>query len=395
MDKTKKIKMPEPIHIKKINTKLDFFSNTNVIRQWSGYDVIDTLFYLYLFNKYKQNCLIKYKGASSKNSLGLELQIKTNLSRTEYSVYEKHLQMVSIKLSECIEKNPDSIVIPLYIKKSNGGHANILIYRKKDNVIEHFEPHGSKMITRDPQNNQLIQTQLNLFIAMLNDQLKKNNKPPVNLIPSNTVCPYIYGLQGLEEKASQKKTALEGGGYCAAWSMFFTELVLKNPTIPSNELLNIILNKFNKDIEKQRTYLRNRTDNFIANYDTIINIQTELFNNPSLTKKGYIEILEKKKINTKNPDQKLEIDREIYFLNQMDQISVSPDSSYINSSKSKSSSKSKKGKKGKNNKTKKLIICPQGSQINPETGRCNKIKVYPTCPPTRNPITNRCKTMNE
>ena len=437
MDKTKKIKMPEPIHIKKINTKLDFFSKTNVIRQWSGYDVIDTLFYLYLFNKYKQNCLIKYKGASSKHSLGLELQIKTNLSRNEYSVYEKHLQMVSIKLSECIEKNPDSIVIPLYIKKSDGGHANILIYRKKDNVIEHFEPHGSKIITRDPQNNQLIETQLNLFIAMLNEQLKKNNKPPVNLIPSNTVCPYIYGLQGLEEKASQKKTALEGGGYCAAWSMFFTELVLKNPTIPSDELLNIIINKFDKDIEKQRNYLRkviigyvnlihnkiekyfyfitgvkgsvdkihemikaNRTDNFIANYDTIINIQTELFNNPSLTKKGYIEILEKKKLNTKKPDQKLEIDREIYFLNQMDQISVSPDSSYINSSSSSSKSKSSKnGKNGKNNKTRKLIkkviVCPQGSQINPETGRCNKIKVYPTCPPTRNPITNRCKTMNE
>ena len=436
MDKTKKIKMPEPIHIKKINTKLDFFSNTNVIRQWSGYDVIDTLFYLYLFNKYKQNCLIKYKGASSKHSLGLELQIKTNLSRSEYSVYEKHLQMVSIKLSECIEKNPDSIVIPLYIKKSDGGHANILIYRKKDNVIEHFEPHGSKIITRDPQNNQLIETQLNLFIAMLNEQLKKNNKPPVNLIPSNTVCPYIYGLQGLEEKASQKKSALEGGGYCAAWSMFFTELVLKNPTIPSDELLNIIINKFDKDIEKQRIYLRkviigyvnlihnkiekyfyfitgvknsvdkinemikaNQTDNFIANYNTIINIQTELFNNSSLTKKGYIEILEKKKLNTKNPDQKLEIDREIYFLNQMDQISVSPVSSNINSSKSSSSSSSKKKKKGKNNKTKKLtpikkiINCPQGSQINPETGRCNKIKVYPTCPPTRNPITNRCKTI--
>ena len=428
MEKTKKIKMPEPIHIKKINTKLDFFSKTNVIRQWSGYDVIDTLFYLYLFNKYKQNCLIKYKGASSKHSLGLELQIKSNLSRTEYSVYEKHLRMVSIKLSECIEKNPDSIIIPLYIKKSNGGHANILIYRKKDNVIEHFEPHGSKIITQNPQNNQLIETQLNLFIAMLNEQLKKKNKPPVNLIPSNTVCPYIYGLQGLEEKASQKKSALEGGGYCAAWSMFFTELVLKNPTIPSDELLNIIINKFDKDIEKQRNYLRkviigyvnlihnkiekyfyfitgvkgsvdnihemikaNQTDNFIANYETIINIQTELFNNPSLTKKEYIEILEKKKLNTKNPDQKLEIDREIYFLNEMDQISVSPVSSNISSSKS----KPKKGKKGKNNKTRKLIVCPQGSQINPETGKCNKIKVYPVCPLTRNPITNRCKTMNE
>jgi len=437
MNKTKKIKMPEPIHIKKINTKLDFFSKTNVIRQWSGYDVIDTLFYLYLFNKYKQNCLIKYKGASSKHSLGLELQINTNLSRNQYSAYEKHLQMVSIKLSECIEKNPDSIIIPLYLKKSNGGHANILIYRKKDNVIEHFEPHGSKMITRDPQNNQLIETQLNLFIAMLNEQLKKKNKPPVNLIPSNTVCPYIYGLQGLEEKASQKKSALEGGGYCAAWSMFFTELVLKNPTIPSDELLNIIINKFDKDIEKQRNYLRNiiigyvnlihnkiekyfyfitgvknsvdkinemvkagKIDNFIANYNTIINIQTELFNNSSLTKKGYIEILKKKKINIINPDQKNEIDREIFFLNQMDHISASPVSSQLNShnissSSSSKSKSSKKGKSNKNNKTRKLIVCPQGSQINDETGRCNKIKVYPTCPPTRNPITNRCKTMNE
>ena len=222
--------------------------------------------------------------------------------------------------------------------------------------------------------------------------------------------------------------------------MFFTELVLKNPTIPSNELLNIIMNKFDKDIEKQRNYLRKiiigyvnlihnkiekyfyfitgvknsvdkinemvkagQINNFIANYNTIINIQTELFNNPSLTKKEYIEILKKKKLNTINPDKKHEIDREIFFLNQMDHISASPDSSQLNShnisSSSKKGKKGKKGKSSKNNKTRKLIkkviVCPQGSQINEETGRCNKIKVYPTCPPTRNPITNRCKTMNE
>ena len=76
----------------------------------------------------------------------------------------------------------------------------------------------------------------------------------------------------------------------------------------------------------------------------------------------------------------------------MDQISVSPVSSNISSSNSKSN-KTKKGKNNKNNKTRKVIVCPQGSQINPETGKCNKIKVYPVCPPTRNPITNRCKTI--
>ena len=67
----------------------------------------------------------------------------------------------------------------------------------------------------------------------------------------------------------------------------------------------------------------------------------------------------------------------------MDQIIPSPTTMSLSKTKSKS--------KSNNNKKTRKIICPEGSKINPATGRCNKIKVYLPCPPTRDPITHRCK----
>lgn len=427
MEKTENIKMPEPLHLKKIHTKLDLFSETNVIRQWPGYRVADILFYLYLFNKYKHTCLIKDKGEPF---LGVRFKINTKLSSSELSNYKEHLRSISTQLSKCIEKKPDSIVIPLYLEFSTTNHANLLIYRKKDNIIEHFEPHGSVFMGDNIEDKRSIVTQLKSFIDMLNSDLIKIKKNPVTLISSDVVCPYIYGLQGLEAASKQEKLPLEGKGYCAAWSMFFTELVLKNPTVPTNELLNIIINKFDKNIEKQRNYLRqiiigyvnlihnkiekyfqfitgtkDTLDNIIemmnkgqydfgVNYNTTLTIQTVLLNNPSLTKKKYLKNLENHKLT--NPKNKLEIDRHINVLKQMDLINPSPSplSSNIYSS-SKTKKASKKGTKTRKLITKKVINCGENSKLNDDTGRCNKIKVYPVCPSTRNSITNRCKTIKQ
>lgn len=432
MEKEYKIKLPEPIHIKKINSKLDLFSKNNILRKWSAFDIVDTLFYLYLFNKYKQNCLIKYQGVISKRALGVELIISKSISNKDNTIYQKHLRVVSKQLSNCINKDPDSIIIPLYLKDQRDGHANLLIYRKKDHIIEHFEPHGSEFLGKSDRN--IIKIRLNEFIDLLNVNLK-NTHPSglVTLVPSNVVCPYINGLQSLEEKSKQRN---EGPGYCAAWSMFFTELILKNPTIPSDELLNIVITKFEKEPEKQANYLRNiitgytniihqkidkyfyfltgstntidriidmnkkgQLKPFLMNFDSIIDIQTELFSKPSLTKKEYIKIIQERKLKETDLYKTLEMDRQIILLNKMDQITPSPDSVSLSKTKShnislssKSSSKSKKrSPTNKNKKTRKQTICPEGSKINSKTGRCNKIKVYLPCPPTRDPITHRCK----
>ena len=88
------IKLPEPIHVKNIHRKLDLFSENNIIKQWSGHNIVDTFFYLYLFNKYKHNCFIRYKTSPEAIVLGLELLIKEKKDSTieEYNNYEKHLR---------------------------------------------------------------------------------------------------------------------------------------------------------------------------------------------------------------------------------------------------------------------------------------------------------------
>ncbi len=97
-----------------------------------------------------------------------------------------------------------------------------------------------------------------------------------------------------------------------------------------------------------------------------------------------------------NPKNKLEIDRHINVLKQMDLINPSPSPLSSNSySSSKTKKASKKGTKTRKLITKKVINCGENSKLNDDTGRCNKIKVYPVCPSTRNSITNRCKTIKQ
>jgi len=335
------IKLPEPIHVKNIHHKLDIFSENNIIKEWGGYAIVDTFFYLYLFNKYKHNCLLKNNSLTN-TSLGLELQIKEkkNISSEELNISEKHMIQIAIQLSKCIKKGLPNIIIPLYLKfASNTGHANLLIYRQKNNVIEHFEPYGSQY-GKNAGRIKFINKKLDDFISILNKELPQQSQ--VKLIRANDVCPMFDGFQTLEEKSTIPKLEIQGKGYCTAWSMFFTELSLKNPNYSSNELINIIYDKLNKLSENDRnSYLRkivvgyvNLIDNKIEKYfsivfgkqitsetisqiikqrkdglllssmKTIVDIETALLNDPSLTKDDYLQYIKIKIKNTKNITEK-------------------------------------------------------------------------------------------
>jgi len=456
MEKEPKIELPKPApeHIESIHRKLDFFSESNPIRRWAGYDIIDVFFYLYLFNKYKNNCLIKYKGVASRNALGLELQIKQRMTKIDKLDYMEHLQAIANQLANCIKREPTSIVIPLYLKTPHGGHANILIYRKNGNIIEHFEPHGKKYSRKDEKINDLIDKKLDEFINILNGILKKDKKQPVTLVSSTDVCPVIIGLQAIEGMATNKKLRLEGGGYCAAWSMFFTELALKNPTIPSNELLNIVydklknvdkdnksetplapdylrkviigyINLINQKIQKYFSFilgenitLEKLTElikkgghrEFLSSFNTIINIEMELLNNPSLTKEQYLIILQNKARNITDPYEVNNINKQIDILNGMNLLlNPSPPSGEMKNDsqklKSKVLSSSPKSitKKSRTDSTNVEVIsekilrksddtpieleslssvssfqispnCPEGKIFDTKKGRCVKIK---------------------
>ena len=128
------ILLPEPIYVKSIHNKLDIFAENNEFKQWTGNYRIDILFYLYLFNKYKHNCLLKYKNYASNNTIHLELQIKEDkdIPIEKRNLAKNHIIEIAKQLSNCIKKGLSIIVIPLYLKTIKGGHANVLIYRKNN-----------------------------------------------------------------------------------------------------------------------------------------------------------------------------------------------------------------------------------------------------------------------
>jgi hypothetical protein len=250
----------------------------------------ENMFYIYLFKKYKTKCFVRDRRFGSE-SLGMRIDIyhKFNKQHHLFNNYDNkainaniadmklHIDVIADELVNCIKnRNIDINIIPIGINNgSKGSHANILIYRKKFNHIEHFEPHGKGVngIKLDDLNKQ-IDKMLNYFVSKVNEKLKTTKETEIKLIKSSTVCPRVAGLQELEGES--KLDILEGEpiGYCVAWSFFFAELCLANPEFPSSELLTYIYNVLDSmGRTEQRNYLRN----MIRGYSIIINEKIEKY----------------------------------------------------------------------------------------------------------------------
>lgn len=189
------LKMPVPY---KIGEKLELFKNKEIekILDFKGNALIEAMFYLYFFKKYKTNCFLF---ANDRGQLGLSIEIQIKYESLEKKRVETHIDIMAKKLSDCIKrKNTKTIIIPLQLRFAYGNHANILIFRKKFNQIEHFEHHGqyfSGNINIDANYN-IIKKWLTMFVSKLNTYLNEEKK--INSIDSSQVCPFFDGLQSLE-----------------------------------------------------------------------------------------------------------------------------------------------------------------------------------------------------
>jgi len=103
-----------------------------------------------------------------------------------------------------------------------------------------------------------------------------------------------------------KNALIEPEGYCEAWTMFFTELCLKNPEMSSREVYEAVMDK-TELYENKNNYLRN----IIRGYTAFINNKIEkhfsrVFDEPMSSTKIH-RIVEEKKDNGKYLDKLLEI----------------------------------------------------------------------------------------
>jgi hypothetical protein len=416
----KKIQWPLPIPLREptiscpnnIKKKMEMYSkNKDNLQLFKGYGIIEAMFYMYLFKRYNSSCYI----IDSKNyAVGLTLNKRID-NEEQYNFYD----YVAYRLKNCIKKGSNIVIIPLTILFNGTGHMNILVYRKANNVIEHFEPHGRTLMIRNKEVKGFLKKSLNSFMENLNDYFKKANLDQVTFIPSKEVFPYYIGLQTLESALPYNDKNVKG--YCAAWSALFAELVLTNPHLSSREIVEGVYvtagkgyggqnlkdiiegyaNHINEKVNKYYSIIFDKPMNcalvhswtkgkWVDNYQRIlkiVDVEMNLLEN-NITVQQRIEELENIKITTENENDikdELAILRKLETQEQMTPKSASPNltqPSYTKKGKNTPPSHTKKGgntppSKKENTSTTKKKRCPNGTRRNPVTGACEEIKQSP------------------
>ena len=245
------LKFPEPLPDKitfdeKISKKMTVLVNKHQdIKPFVGDILFKDIFYLYLFNKYKTKCFI------AQGSKTVVPEIRIYINQDKPNINEEPLKSLAEILASCISKNEPIIIIPLSLKITSGektsGHANLLIYRNNTRQLEHFEPHGADFQGVNEETmvlvNDTLEKDLIYLVKNINTELDEKGLLPIKLLKAHEVCPRLDGVQMLENMTRLPKLPIEPDGYCVAWSMFFVEMCLKNPEIPSEQIYRAILDE--------------------------------------------------------------------------------------------------------------------------------------------------------
>lgn len=169
------------------------------------------------------------------------------------------------QFKKCQKKNIRFIIIPLGIELREGSHANYLIYDKKLNEIERFEPHGSNHPYKFNYNQNLLDNILKTrFETMFEATANK-----IKYIKPSDYLPKI-GFQIFDSYENSCRKIGDPKGFCALWSLWYAHMRMTYPDIPRKILVEKIIKKIK---EKNISF-----KNMIRNYsDEIISLRTKIF----------------------------------------------------------------------------------------------------------------------
>lgn len=258
-------------------------------------DILESIMYEYLIEKYNINCFLYGYTDYGLKPLKINIYKYGLLGNANYlSKYQKYVYKMIKLIMNCIQKiqNTDQevLIIPLNImfEENNevSAHANMLIYRASLNVLEHYEPHGKKMSSRNSTINESINKIMKIIVNKMNTRNKENNyvfyKKKIKYIPPKNTCIYNKGLQLIEGELflSDNIKEIESEGLCVIWAIFFAELTLMNPFLTTSEILDNVINCVDMNACVQKSQ---KTKNVIRGYlDYIYNkinpIVKKLFN---------------------------------------------------------------------------------------------------------------------
>jgi len=197
--------------------------------------------YLAILRKFESKCFPIYSTDKGGVGMGILLRIPTKYKSKKTLLLENsdYLDNFGSELEKCINRKTE--VIPIYMsftftdEKKEHSHANMLIYRPFEKIVERFEPHGSsfrylsKSLEIDV--NESIDGQVKEIFERLEIFIGD-----VKYVPPNEICPIVKGFQSIESQLKKIDS-----GFCLMWSLFFMEMVLYNPTKTSSEIISDIL----------------------------------------------------------------------------------------------------------------------------------------------------------
>lgn len=250
--------------------------------------VLHNLLYLYLIEKYGSTCFVRgqhVKGLYTYIGLRLGNMYATDQAEAKKDIY-KQIKIILNCIKRIQSTTKEIIIIPLSIVHDGKAHANMLIYRKSLDVIEHFEPHGAIFMGDEnlPITDYIrykVPAILETIVDKMNTINKENNhayyQNNLTYLPPHEVCPAnTKGLQELESGIvlSNEIREREGGGFCAIWSIFWAEMVLLNPHVSTDNLRNYIMDSVDyADIDNAYEKIALKTRNVIRGYLELLYVQ--------------------------------------------------------------------------------------------------------------------------
>ena len=240
--------------------------------KYRAYAMLFTLATLYLLEKYKNDCFVLQQAKTTKGTgvnFGVTYMFNIGSEGDSYNfnklkILNKPINKFIHQIFKCIQKMKPSdevIFIPIQfkLKVANGpdfNHANLLVYRKTLNILEHFEPHGKFY----KYNNGTLFLEDIVKLMNVNNRKLNYKYYHMDLAYANPIlgCPYGFvGFQRIEASLPKLNPGVTENGYCIMWSIFMAEMALMNPTMRNYEIIDKVYTWLDRDNNKNPEYLTN------------------------------------------------------------------------------------------------------------------------------------------
>jgi len=163
----------------------------------------------------------------------------------------------------CISRNDKRfVIIPLGIEMRQGSHANYLLYDKKNNEIERFEPHGSSTPPGLNYNPSLLDDILEVRFKEINNDIRYIR--PKDYLPK-------IGFQLLDVYERNKKKIGDPGGFCALWTIWYVDMRLTYKEMDRSDLVKKMIQTIKSQNISFKNLIRNYAKNILDIRDKILN----------------------------------------------------------------------------------------------------------------------------